>query len=167
MLLWCFKHIFLNFFSVTACKNWSTAVKSKGTPIAAILLYHFESNTEWPLYYFFILSVTWILHLYTGSRLGQTHMLLYSSNSSSMTGSWAIFSQKCPHVVVHSNLFLLQLHFWVTHPVEQLQWIIFSSLSGAGVKSIMSGTSLPPCRSQPHSVEFMPSLLLIHCMTCR
>ena len=96
--------------------------------------------------------------------------IFYSTHrsSSSMTGSWAIFSQKCPHhVVVHSSPFLLQLHFLVKHPVEQLQWIIFSSLSGAGFKSIMNETSLPLCTSQPHSVEFKASLLLIHCMTCR
>ena len=32
---------------------------------------------------------------------------------------------------------------------------------------IMSGTSLPPCTFHPHSVAFMPSLLPIHCMTCK
>ena len=52
--------------------------------MAAVLLYHFESNTKWPFYYFFILSDTsMILHLYTGSRLVLTHILLYSLSSSS------------------------------------------------------------------------------------
>ena len=78
VLLWCFKHISLNFLQLQHVRIEVLQLRARKPLIAAVLLYHFENNTEWPLYYFFILSDTWILHLYTGSRLVLT--IFYSTH---------------------------------------------------------------------------------------
>lgn len=72
-----------------------------------------------------------------------------------------------PQAAVHSSPYFLQLHLNVLQPPTQLQWIILSRTSGAGVLSIITGISLSPCKSQPHFVGSIFLLQPIHTMTWR
>lgn len=93
----------------------------------------------------------------------------YESSFSSTIGVLFTFSQfpswHGPQAPVQSSPYFLQLHLSELHPVVQLQWIIFSKISGAGLLSIIVGVSLSPCISQPHFVGSMLSLQPIHTMT--
>jgi len=72
-----------------------------------------------------------------------------------------------PQAAVHSSPYFLQLHLIVLQPPTQLQWIIWSRTSGAGVLSIITGISLSPWRSKPHFVGSIFSLQPIHTMPWR
>ena len=71
-----------------------------------------------------------------------------------MTEAFFILSQspswQCPHALVHFSPCLLQIHLRVLHPSKQLQWIIWISSSGAGLLSVITGTSLSPSTFYPH-----------------
>ena len=51
-------------------------------------------------------------------------------------------SLHCPHAWEQLSPCFLQLHLRLLQPVEQLQWIIFRSASGAGLLSNMTGIRL-------------------------